>query len=84
MPEQGKLRVATVQFAVTSNVRHNGRLIRRYMARAKRGRAEVVHLSECALSGYGGSELKTWQGFPWDALREETETILAEARRLRI
>jgi len=84
MPGKGKLRVATVQFAVTANVRHNGRMIRRYMARGKAGGADVVHLSECALSGYGGSELKTWKGFPWDVLGEETETIIAEARRLKL
>lgn len=84
MPSKGTFRVATCQFAVTASPRRNGRMIRRYMAEAKRRRADVVHFSECALSGYAGSEFDSWDGYPWPTLREETETILAEARRLRL
>ncbi|MBN2583015.1 MAG: carbon-nitrogen hydrolase family protein [Planctomycetes bacterium] len=84
MPAKGIFRVATVQFAVTADPRHNGRTIRRCMARAKAARADVVHFSECALSGYAGSEFKTWKDYPWEALREETESILAEAGRLKL
>ena len=79
---QGLLRVATCQFAVGGDPRQNGRTIRRYMAAAKRRGADVVHFSECALSGYAGSEFATWKGYPWDTLRQETESILEEARRL--
>lgn len=87
MPKQsrkGLLRVATCQFAVAADPRRNGRVIRRYMAAAKRRGADVVHFSECALSGYAGSEFTTWKGYPWETLREETESILEEARRLAI
>jgi predicted amidohydrolase len=52
------------------------------MAEAHRRRADIVHFSECALSGYAGSEFQSWRGYPWAALREEAEAVLAEARRL--
>jgi predicted amidohydrolase len=81
---QGRFRVATCQFAVCADLRRNGRQIRRYMAAAKRRQADVVHFSECALSGYAGTDFTTWDGYPWAVLREETELILAEARRLRL
>ncbi len=84
MAARGTLRVATVQFAVTADPRHNGRIIRRFMARAKAARADVVHFSECALSGYAGSEFTTWDGYPWETLRQETERVMAEARRLKL
>lgn len=78
----GMLRVATCQFAVTASPQHNGRLIRRYMAAARKRGADIVHFSECALSGYAGSDFRSWDGYPWDELRQETRRILAEARRL--
>lgn len=80
----GAFRVATCQFAVTADPRRNGRMIRRYMERAARAGADVVHFSECALSGYAGSEFDTWDGYPWDALREQTEAVLDLARDLRL
>jgi len=80
MPE--KLTIATCQFAETFNPRRNGVMVRRYIARAKKMRADVVHFHEGALSGYGSRVASP--DYPWDALREETERAAEEARRRRI
>jgi predicted amidohydrolase len=82
--KRGVIRVATCQFAVSSSIKRNGTQIRRQIARAKRQRADVVHFSECALSGYAGNEIRTWDGFNWDALNAETEAICALAAEKRV
>ncbi len=84
MSMKGTIRVATCQFAVTASIRRNAAQIRRQIAQAKRLRADVVHFSEAALSGYAGAEFKTWDGFDWEALLAETEFIcrLAAEKRL--
>jgi len=83
MSRQGKIRVATCQFAESFQPRRNAAMILRYMAQAKRRRAEIVHFHEAALSGYlsrkGAPRLKD---YPWPALRESAERICQEAKRL--
>ena len=78
MPES-RLRIATCQFSESFQPRQNAAIIRRYIARAKRLRADVVHFHECAASGYGGKVAS--DDYDWAALRESTESVLAEARR---
>ena len=79
-----KLKVATCQFAVGADIRRNGRQIRKQIEQAKKMRADVVHFSETALSGYAGVDYQTWEGFDWDVLVEETEEICALAKRKKI
>lgn len=79
-----KLRVATSQFPVSSDVRRNARFVRRQMREAKAAGAHVVHFCEGALSGYAGPDLDSFDGFDWGALRAATEEILALAAELRI
>ena len=79
-----KLRIATCQFAVDADIRRNLRTILRQMRRAKRARADVVHFSEVALSGYAGIEFTTFDGFDWDLLREATERVRDCARELKL
>ena len=76
------LRVATCQFSECWRPRRNAAMIRRYIAAAKRMRADVVHFHECALSGYGGKVAEA--DYDWSGLRRQTEGILAEAARRRI
>jgi predicted amidohydrolase len=82
--KRGKIKVATCQFAVSGDVRRNGRTVRRLMAQAARAGADVACFPEVALTGYAaGTDLPNgWRGFDWDLLRGETESVLAEARRL--
>jgi len=83
--ESGKIRVAVCQFAESFSPRRNAAVVRRYMATAKRRRAELVHFHEACLTGYLARK-----GAPaldeayWRRLREATESICAEARRLKL
>jgi len=77
-----KLRIATCQFSEGWNPRRNAAIIRRYIAHAKRLRADVVHFHECALSGYGGRIAE--RDYDWDGLREAAHSALLEARQRRI
>ncbi len=81
MPKHS-LRIATCQFSESFQPRRNAAIIRRYIAEAKRRRAEVVHFHECSLSGYGGKVGEN--DYDWPALREATESVLDEAGRRRI
>jgi len=81
----GKVRVATCQFAEGFSPRRNAAMVRRYMARAKRRRAEIVHFHEAALTGYLARRgAPPADAIDWPAVREATEGICAEARRLRL
>jgi len=80
----GVVNIATCQFAVGGSVRRNSRRIEEFIRRAHEAGADIVHFSECALSGYGGHDFETLNGFDWDLLRKETRDILAVAGRLGI
>jgi predicted amidohydrolase len=84
MAKKGVIRVATCQFAVGADIRRNGTQVVRQIAQAKRGGAEVVHFPEAALSGYAGTDLKSWEGFGWDKLVGETERIQEAAREKKV
>ncbi len=81
---KGRLMVATCQFPVTSDIAANADWIRRQMREAAARSADIVHFSECALSGYAGVDFKGFDGFDWEGLRKETESILALARELHV
>lgn len=78
------LKVATCQFAVSASIKHNSRKIVKFLHKAKKAKADIVHLSECALSGYAGADFETLDGMDWPLLKEETEMILALAEKLRL
>ena len=81
---KGKIRVATCQFAETFLPRRNAAIILRYMQKARKQRAELVHFHEAALSGYLARKDSPMTEEQWAALRESTERILAEAKRLKL
>ncbi len=84
MPKRSraKIRVATCQFSESYHPRRNAAIVRRYIAAAKKRRADVVHFHECCLSGYAGKINDP--DYDWDALREATESVLAEAKRRKV
>ena len=84
MAKRGVLQVATCQFAVSGNIRRNAASVLRQMQQMKQRGAEVIHFPECALSGYAGSDVKTWDGYDWDLLRSETEAICRLAKALKV
>jgi predicted amidohydrolase len=78
------LKIATCQFAVGRSVRRNSHEICELLRRAKKARADIVHFSECALSGYVGTDFPNFEGYNWQSLREETEKIMSLAAKLRV
>jgi predicted amidohydrolase len=81
---RGKIKIATAQFAVSKSITRNANNILKYMHKARQAGAEIVHFPECALSGYAGVDHKSLEHFDWDLLRQHTETILAQAAKLRL
>jgi len=80
----GVLKVATCQFAVSGSIKRNARQIHKFLRQAKKAKADIVHLPECALSGYAGKDFETLDGFNWQLLGEETEKIMALAAKLKL
>ena len=52
----GTLKVATCQFAVGASIERNASVMGQFLREAKQAGAEIVHFSECALSGYVGTD----------------------------
>ena len=77
-----KLRVATCQFSESFQPRRNAAIVCRYIAQAKRQRADVVHFHEACLSGYGAPILEP--EYDWDALHDAIQSVMDEARRRKI
>lgn len=82
--KRGIIQVATCQFATSANIKRNSRQILRQIEQAMADNADVVHFPECSLSGYPGSEFDTWDGFDWDLLRAETESICLLAKKCKV
>jgi predicted amidohydrolase len=76
--------IATVQSRISTDVRQNGRHIRRLMRKAGAAGARLAHFSEGARSGYVKAQIKTWETVDWSVLREELEQTAAYARELGI
>jgi len=78
------LKVATCQFAVGCSVKRNSREICEFISKAKKAKANIVHFSECALSGYVGTEFPNFEGYDWELLEEETQKIMSLAAKLKL
>ncbi|WP_109110320.1 carbon-nitrogen hydrolase family protein [Azospirillum sp. TSO35-2] len=70
------LTVATCQFSVSADPRTNGAEIRRFIGEAAAQGANIVHVGECALSGYCRSNFPSWEGYNWLALRDEAQRVM--------
>lgn len=77
------IRVATCQFPVEPEIARNRRSILRQMKQAAEQKAEVVHFSECALSGYAGVDIPDTQSIDWEELTAATRDIQAAAKEYR-
>ena len=71
------LKIATCQFAVGASIKRNSRTICDFLHKAKKAKADIVHFSECALSGYVGTDFPNFEGYDWDLLKEETQKVMA-------
>ncbi len=81
---RGVLDIAICQFPVGRSIRRNGRYIGDYLVRAADAGADVVLFSECALSGYVGTDFPSFAGYDWDLLRAETQKVMELAGKLGI
>ncbi len=78
------LKIATCQFGVGASIKRNSKRICDFLLKAKRIRADIVHFSECALSGYVGTDFPNFSGYDWDLLKEETLKIMSLAGELEL
>ena len=80
-----KLRVATCQFPVGSDVRKSLEYVARRIRTAKDWGVDVAHLPEACLSHYAGvDDLAPSESFEWARLRVCTQKVLDLARESRI
>jgi predicted amidohydrolase len=82
--KESTLKIATCQFAVGSSIKRNSAQVQKYLRRAKMLKADIVHFSECALSGYVGTDFANFDGYDWWLLKNESEKILALAGNLKL
>jgi len=78
------LKIATCQFAVGKSIKRNSRQIQNFLHKAHRAKADIVHFSECTLSGYVGTDFPNFNGYDWELLKEETLKITALAGKLKL
>jgi deaminated glutathione amidase len=62
------VKIATAQSRVSSDVRDNGREVRRLMQEARSAGSAIVHFSEAAASGCSKADIKGWDRFDWGLL----------------
>jgi predicted amidohydrolase len=67
---------------VGKSVKRNSWQIQKFLQRARRAKADIVHFPECALSGYVGTDFPNFDGYDWDLLREETQKVVSLAGKL--
>ena len=78
------LNIATCQFTVNNSIKQNSRSICGYIRKAAEGGADIVHFSECALSGYVGTDFPNFENYDWELLKTETLKIMALAAEQKI
>ena len=80
----GMIKVAMCQFAVGASIKRNSKRICDFLRKAKKAKADIVHFSECALSGYVGTDFPNFEGYDWELLKKETQKVMAFARELHL
>jgi predicted amidohydrolase len=84
MSQAGKINVATCQFSVGSSICQNADQIIQFMRKASEMDADIVHFSECALSGYVGTDFANFDGYDWQLLQAKTAEIISLAGELKL
>ena len=81
---KGKIRIASCQFPVSSDIQSNWNWIRKQMIEAHLKKATIVHFPECALSGYPGVDMDSLDEFNWEFLHSATDSVLQLAGELKL
>lgn len=84
MANHGIIKVTTCQFPICESLESNSRYIQKFLKKAKELNADIVHFSECALSGYAGPDFDSFKGYNWPLLVEETKKIMVLAGKLQL
>jgi len=84
MARNSRLKIATCQFPVSSDIYRNSTAIESQLVAAVKRDAKVVHFPECALSGYAGVDFDDWTSFDWDVLTDETHRIISLVKTHRV
>jgi deaminated glutathione amidase len=83
-PQDGKIRIASCQFPVSSDIEANYNWIEEQMVEASLKKATIVHFPECALSGYPGADMESLENFEWKKLHRFTDSVLVLAKKLNL
>lgn len=83
MPENA-IQIATCQFGVSADIEANAAAICEQMREAAEKDADIVHFSECALSGYASIDFKSFTDYNWDMLKSKTLQIIDLAGQLNL
>lgn len=81
---EGLLNIASCQFPVSADIVANADAICRLMQQAARQGAQIIHFSECALSGYAGVDFTSFECFDWDTLVRQTQRVMALSAQLNV
>lgn len=84
MSRQGILKIATCQFPVSEYIEQNSTYIQDSLNEAKNHNADIVHFSECSLSGYAGTDFDSLDDYNWQLLMDETKKIMSLAGKLKL
>ncbi|RKY08469.1 MAG: carbon-nitrogen hydrolase family protein [Planctomycetota bacterium] len=82
--DKGILQIATCQFGVTADIEANAATIRNQMKQAAEKGVDIVHFSECALSGYASVDFESFADYNWDLLKDKTLEIINLAGKLKL
>ncbi len=80
----GKMKIASSQFPVSANIDSNAFWIKQHMQDAAAANCDIIHFSECALSGYAGVDHVSLDDLDWGSLKRQTQSIMALADALNI
>jgi deaminated glutathione amidase len=80
----GRIRIASCQFPVSSDIMVNYQFIEAQIIEAKLKKADVVHFPECALSGYPGTDMMSLENFNWNELHIMTDSVISLAKKLNL
>jgi predicted amidohydrolase len=78
------LKIATCQFPVSGDIAWNAKKICAFIDSAASAGANIVHFSECALSGYASVDFPSHENYNWPLLRSETEKVMASVAKNKV
>lgn len=78
---EAQLKIATCQFPVSGDLTINADYIKKFIEEAAFNKADIVHFSEAALTGYPPKDIPSFERFDWEKLRTLTYDIMALAEK---